>query len=57
MKVSVEGNMLSNSHNTVFLLQIVFALSPLACNFDEQGVVVLFIFYVHLLNSMDFTEQ
>lgn len=57
MKVSVEGNMLSNSHDTVFLLQIVFALSPLACNFDDQGVVVLLIFYVHLLNSMDFTEQ
>lgn len=57
MKVSVEGNMLSNSHDTVFLLQIVFALSPLARNFDEQGVVVLCIFYVHLLNSMDFTEQ
>lgn len=36
----VEGSMSSNYHNTVFLLQIVFASSPLACNFNEQEVVV-----------------
>lgn len=56
MKVFVEGSMSSNYHNTVFLLQIVFASSPLTCNFNEQEVVVLLIFCVHLINSMDFTE-
>lgn len=58
LKFLLEGSMSSNSHNTVLLLQMVLASSPLACNFYKQEVVVLLVFYVHLINSMNnFTEE